>query len=581
MMPTLFGSSVAQVNLLFDTIVATFLLSGSVTWLYFTDRLLEFPLGMFGVAHRHRDPAAPFGRHAATDPEGFSKGHGLGPSPGLLIGVPACIGLVLLRRAALQRRCSSTASSLPRCAHVGLEPAALALGLPAFLLVKVLAPGFYARQDTRTPVKAAVVSLLANVLFTILLLGGLLYLTPLGEAARAAANTALAATAETCHKGISSLLPASLIGPLSRIPGAHACLALASALAGWLNAGQLWWYLRRDRVFHAQPGWRRFSLQLLVASVAMVIVLWLLLSQWQDWSTWPTRRAPLETRRVDRRGAASLLCRGLARAWASARATCAIDAELGFVAPQLYFKAMNKLFRDVDGGPVCPGGSVVCIGAFDGLHLGHRALVRHAVERARALDVPAIALSFEPLPREFFGRQAPPPRLSLPRAKFEGLRALAADAVGLLRFDARLAAMPPQAFIDTVLRDRLSAREVWVGPGFRFGHARAGDLATLRAGGELAGFSAGDIEPVHCRWRARLQHAHPRRVARRRFRECCAPARPPLRDRRPRRLRQATRQPLPSASTRPPLRRRPSTSTRAPTRAPPTATTSPPTTPRR
>ncbi|MBC7990119.1 MAG: bifunctional riboflavin kinase/FAD synthetase [Luteimonas sp.] len=158
---------------------------------------------------------------------------------------------------------------------------------------------------------------------------------------------------------------------------------------------------------------------------------------------------------------------------------------------------MNKLFRDVDSGPVCPGGSVVCIGAFDGLHLGHRALVRHAVERARALDVPAIALSFEPLPREFFGRQAPPPRLSLPRAKFEGLCALAADAVGLLRFDARLAAMLPQAFIDTVLRDRLSAREVWVGPGFRFGHARAGDLATLQVAGELAGFSAGDIEPVH------------------------------------------------------------------------------------
>jgi len=158
---------------------------------------------------------------------------------------------------------------------------------------------------------------------------------------------------------------------------------------------------------------------------------------------------------------------------------------------------MNKLFRDVDGGPLCPDGSVVCIGAFDGLHLGHRALVRHAVERARALDVPAVALSFEPLPREFFGRQAPPPRLSLPRAKFEGLCVLAADVVGLLRFDARMAAMSPQAFIDTVLRDRLSAREVWVGPGFRFGHARAGDLATLQAAGELAGFSAGDIEPVH------------------------------------------------------------------------------------
>ena len=158
---------------------------------------------------------------------------------------------------------------------------------------------------------------------------------------------------------------------------------------------------------------------------------------------------------------------------------------------------MSRLFRDVDGGPLCPNGSVVCIGAFDGLHLGHRALVRHAVARARVLDVPAVALSFEPLPREFFGKQAPPPRLSLPRAKFEGLSALGADLVGLLRFDARMVAMSPQAFIDAVLRDRLSAREVWVGPGFRFGHARAGDLTTLQAAGTSAGFVANDIAPVH------------------------------------------------------------------------------------
>ena len=76
---------------------------------------------------------------------------------------------------------------------------------------------------------------------------------------------------------------------------------------------------------------------------------------------------------------------------------------------------MNRLFRDVDGGSLCPRGSVVCIGAFDGLHLGHQALVRHAVARAQALGVPAVALSFEPLPREFFGRDNPPPRLTLPR----------------------------------------------------------------------------------------------------------------------------------------------------------------------
>ena len=143
---------------------------------------------------------------------------------------------------------------------------------------------------------------------------------------------------------------------------------------------------------------------------------------------------------------------------------------------------MSRLFRDVQGGPLCPQGSVVCIGAFDGLHLGHRALVRQAAGRAQALGVPLVALSFEPLPREFFAPTAPPPRLTLPRAKFEGLCALGADAVGLLRFDAAMARMSAEDFVREVLVGRLRAREVWVGPGFRFGHARRGDLSTLQAG---------------------------------------------------------------------------------------------------
>ena len=157
---------------------------------------------------------------------------------------------------------------------------------------------------------------------------------------------------------------------------------------------------------------------------------------------------------------------------------------------------MSTLFRDIAGGPLCTDGSVVCIGAFDGLHLGHQALVRHAVARARVLGVDAAALSFEPLPREFFAAAAPPPRLGPVRAKFEGLRALGADVIGLLRFDARMAAMSPEAFVDAVLVQRLRAREVWVGPGFRFGHKRAGDLATLQALGRKAGFIAGEIEPL-------------------------------------------------------------------------------------
>ncbi|PPJ43671.1 MULTISPECIES: bifunctional riboflavin kinase/FAD synthetase [unclassified Pseudoxanthomonas] len=157
---------------------------------------------------------------------------------------------------------------------------------------------------------------------------------------------------------------------------------------------------------------------------------------------------------------------------------------------------MSRLFRDVDGGSLCPHGSVVCIGAFDGLHSGHRALVRHAVARARALGVECVVVTFEPLPREFFSKDHPPPRLTLARAKVEGLLDLGADRVGLLRFDAKLSAMSAEDFVRTLLVGRLAAREVWIGPEFRFGHRRAGDVALLQAMGSELGFSADAIAPV-------------------------------------------------------------------------------------
>ena len=158
--------------------------------------------------------------------------------------------------------------------------------------------------------------------------------------------------------------------------------------------------------------------------------------------------------------------------------------------------AMSRLFRDVDGGALFPHGSVVCIGAFDGLHLGHRALVRHAVARARDLSLPAVALSFEPLPREFFSRDLPPPRLTLARGKYQGLCELGVDGVGLLRFDARLAAMSAEDFVHKMLVGRLGAREVWIGPDFRFGNRRGGDLPLLQRKGAELGFSAAEIEAV-------------------------------------------------------------------------------------
>lgn len=149
---------------------------------------------------------------------------------------------------------------------------------------------------------------------------------------------------------------------------------------------------------------------------------------------------------------------------------------------------MSLLFRDIGGASPTPAGSVVCIGAFDGLHRGHRALIDRARARANQLGLPLVVLSFEPLPREYFQPSDPPARLLLPAAKFAGLRALGVDAVGLLRFNAAMQAMTAGDFVQRVLVDKLRAREVWVGPDFRFGHRRAGDVALLERLGAEAGF---------------------------------------------------------------------------------------------
>ena len=157
---------------------------------------------------------------------------------------------------------------------------------------------------------------------------------------------------------------------------------------------------------------------------------------------------------------------------------------------------MNRLFRDVGGPCLAPGGSVVCIGAFDGMHLGHRAVLARVSERAQASKLAAIAVSFEPLPREFFAHARKVPRLSSSREKVGQFVQAAIDRLLLLRFNAALAAMPAQEFVERVLVARLNVKEVWVGEGFRFGHARGGDLALLAQLGRTHGFSAHALEPV-------------------------------------------------------------------------------------
>lgn len=151
---------------------------------------------------------------------------------------------------------------------------------------------------------------------------------------------------------------------------------------------------------------------------------------------------------------------------------------------------MFRLVRDSQGACLAPRGSVVCIGAFDGVHRGHRALLGRVRERADALGLEAIAVSFEPIPREFFARATPVPRLDNVRGKVEQIRAARMDRLLLLRFNAALAAMAAEDFVDQVLVGRLNAREVWVGADFRFGHARRGDIELLRESGKQHGLKA-------------------------------------------------------------------------------------------
>ena len=148
-----------------------------------------------------------------------------------------------------------------------------------------------------------------------------------------------------------------------------------------------------------------------------------------------------------------------------------------------------RLSRDVAGPCLAPRGSVIAVGAFDGLHRGHQALLTQVRERAQALGCSAGVVSFEPLPRAFFSPE-PLPRLSSVREKLRGFAAAGMEQALLLRFNRALTAMSAEDFVQQILVARLSAREVWVGGDFRFGHKRGGDVALLKRMGAELGFSA-------------------------------------------------------------------------------------------
>lgn len=237
MLPAIFGSSVAQINLLFDTIIASFLVSGSVSWLYYSDRLVEFPLGVFGIALATVILPSLSQRHAESDPQRFSRTLDWALRWVLLIGLPAMLGLMLLAGPMIATLFQYGEFAPADVAMAEMSLVAYAIGLLGFMLVKVLAPGFFARQDTRTPVRFGVYSMLANMLMN------LLFVVPLAYAG---------------------------------IEGPHAGLALATGLAAFVNAGLLFRQLRREGVYRAEAGWGRFTLQVLLANAAMAaFLLWM------------------------------------------------------------------------------------------------------------------------------------------------------------------------------------------------------------------------------------------------------------------------------------------------------------------
>lgn len=245
MVPTLFSASAAQINLLVGTAFASLLATGSQTWLYLSDRLIEFPLGMFGVAlgtvilpHLAR-------RNADTDRAGFQATINWGVQWVLLLALPSAIGLFVLAgplSATLYEHGRFTAFDTQMAA---LSIAAMSIGVPGFMLTKVLAPAFFSRQDARTPMRAALRTVAFNLVATIVLVGPLWYY---------------------------------------EVPGAHAGIALATGLAGLFNAWLLWRSLRGEGHSFAHKGWRRVAVGCLLGCVLMIAALMAFMHVLGPWS---------------------------------------------------------------------------------------------------------------------------------------------------------------------------------------------------------------------------------------------------------------------------------------------------------
>ncbi|MDC5820956.1 murein biosynthesis integral membrane protein MurJ [Vibrio europaeus] len=165
MIPALFGVSVSQINLLFDTFIASFLQTGSISWLYYSDRLLEFPLGLFGIAIATVILPALSRKHVDDHSDGFAQTMDWGVRMVTLLGIPAMLGLMVLAKPMLMVLFMRGEFTPQDVNHASMSLVAYASGLLNFMLIKVLAPGYYSRQDTKTPVKYGIIAMVTNMVF--------------------------------------------------------------------------------------------------------------------------------------------------------------------------------------------------------------------------------------------------------------------------------------------------------------------------------------------------------------------------------------------------------------------------------
>jgi putative peptidoglycan lipid II flippase len=251
MLPGIFGSSVAQVSLLLDTVIASFLVVGSVTWLYSADRLVEFPMGVFSIALATVILPGLSSHHSEKSPEKFNATLDWALRLTMTVVAPAAVGLLMLSGPLMATFFGYGAFTDHHVLMSSYALMAYSMGLIGFSLVKVLAPGYFARQDTRTPVKIGLISLSFNMAFNVCV-----------------------------------VVPAFLMD----FPVPHVLLAVSTGLSAIINSTLLYRGLRRGGIFRPSPAWRRLLPQVVLASLAMAAFLWWVSGDWSDWTGWSAAR---------------------------------------------------------------------------------------------------------------------------------------------------------------------------------------------------------------------------------------------------------------------------------------------------